>query len=113
MTYISHIILFVSIVHFFSFFAISLLELLKHVKHLFLFKKVVTRFDKKISYSIGEENNLSLWKEDPISEDSKKTLSLRTLKRILSMRNLKRTLITVKTKDSAIHEDHQEIQDPR
>ena len=126
MTYISHIIRFVSIVHFFSFFAISLLELLKHVKlvafenynecktkHLFLFKKVVTRFDKKISYSIGEENNLSLWKEDPISEDSKKTLSLRTLKRILSMRNLKRTLITVKTKDSAIHEDHQELQDPR
>ena len=70
--------------HFFSFFAIILLELLKHVKlvvfenfneckakHLFLFKKVVTRFDKKISYSIGEENNLSLWKEDPISENPK------------------------------------------
>ena len=60
------------------------------------------------------------WKEEPItagpeeegaiSEDSKKTLSLRTLKRILSMRNLKRTLITVKPKDNAINEDHQELQ---
>ena len=84
MTYISHIILCVSIVHFFSFFAIILLQLLKHVKlivfenyneckrkHLFLFKKVVTGFEKKISYSVGEENNLSLWKEDPISENPK------------------------------------------
>ena len=51
--------------------------------------------------------------EDPISEDSKKTLSLRTLKRILSMRNLKRTLITVKPKDNAINEDPQELQNPR
>ena len=84
MTYISHIILCISIVHFFSFLAIILLQLLKHVKlvvfenyneckrkHLFLFKKVVTRFEKKISYSVGEENNLSLWKEDPISENPK------------------------------------------
>ena len=51
--------------------------------------------------------------EDPISEDSKKTLSLRTLKRILSMRNLKRTLITVKPKDNAINGDPQELQDPQ
>ena len=51
--------------------------------------------------------------EDPISEDSKKTLSLRTLKRILSMRNLKRTLIIVKTKDKAISGDPQELQDPQ
>ena len=51
--------------------------------------------------------------EDPISEDSKKTLSLRTLKRILSLRNLKRTLITVKPKDNAINEDPQELQDPQ
>ena len=29
--------------------------------------------------------------EDPISEDSKKTLSLRTLNRIVSMGNLKKT----------------------
>ena len=50
--------------------------------------------------------------EDPISEDSKKTLSLRTL-RVLSMRNLKRTLITVKPKDNAINGDPQELQDPQ
>ena len=49
--------------------------------------------------------------EDPISEDSKKTLSLRTLKRILSMRNLKRTIITVKPKDNAINGYPQELQD--
>ena len=51
--------------------------------------------------------------EDPISEDSKKTLSLRTLKRILPMRNLKRTLITVKPKDNTINRDPQELQDPQ
>ena len=51
--------------------------------------------------------------EDPISEDSKKTLSLRTLKRILSKRNLKRNLITVKSKDNAINGDPQELQDPQ
>ena len=50
--------------------------------------------------------------EDPISEDSKNTLSLRTLKRILSMRNLKRTLITVKPKDNAINRDPRELQNP-
>ena len=49
--------------------------------------------------------------EDPISEDSKKTLSLRNLKRIFSMRNLKRTLITVKPKDNAINRDPQELHD--
>ena len=51
--------------------------------------------------------------ENPISEDSKKTLLLRTLKRILSMRNLKRTLITVKPKDNTINEDPQLLQDPQ
>ena len=51
--------------------------------------------------------------EDPISEDSKKTLSLRTLKRILSMRNLIRTFINVKPKDNAINGDPQELQDPQ
>ena len=51
--------------------------------------------------------------ENPISEDSKKTLLLRTLKRILSMRNLMRTLITVKPKDNAINEDPQLLQDPQ
>ena len=51
--------------------------------------------------------------EDPISEDSKKTLSLRTLKRILSMRNLTRTLITVKPKDNAINGDCQKLQEPQ
>ena len=50
--------------------------------------------------------------EDPIFEDSKKTLSLRTLKRILSMINLKRTLITVKPKGNAINRDPQDLQDP-
>ena len=51
--------------------------------------------------------------EDPVSEDSKKTPSLRTLKRILSMRNLKRTLITVKPKDNAINKDPLELWDPQ
>ena len=51
--------------------------------------------------------------EDPISEDSEKTLSLRTLKRILSNRNLVWTLITVKPKDNAINGDPQELQDPQ
>ena len=51
--------------------------------------------------------------EDPISVDSKKTLSLRTLTRILSMRNLKRTLVTVKPKDNVINGDPEELQDPQ
>ena len=60
-----------------------------------------------------EESIISCPKEEyPISEVSKKILSLGTLKRILSMRNLKRTLITVKTKDDAINGDSQELQDP-
>ena len=50
---------------------------------------------------------MDIKEEDPISEDSKKTLSLRTLKRILTMRNLKRTFITVKPKDNAINRDPQ------
>ena len=49
--------------------------------------------------------------EDPISEDSKKTLSLRTLKRILSMRNLKIDLIIVKPRDNVINGDPQKLQD--
>ena len=83
-------------------------------------KKVGTLFDKKNSDMVEKEH---WWREesitacpkeeDPISEDSKKTLSLRTLKRILSMRNLKRTLITVKPKDNAINGDPQELQDPQ
>ena len=80
-------------------------------KHLFLIKKkVVTQFDKKIATwrkkSIDEEKSLLL------RALKKKTLSLRTLKRILSMKNLKRTLITVKSKDNAINRDPQELQDP-
>ena len=51
--------------------------------------------------------------EDPISEDLKKTLSLRILMRILLMRNLKRTLLTVKPKDNVINGDPQELQDPQ
>ena len=46
--------------------------------------------------------------EDPIYEDSKKTLE-----RILPVKNLKRTLITLKPKDNAINEDPQELQDPQ
>ena len=85
----------------------------------FLIKKVVTRFDTKNGDMAENEH---WWrkesviadpkKEDPVSQDSKKTLSLMILKRILSMRNLKRTLITVKPKDNAINEDPQELQDP-
>ena len=79
-------------------------------------KKVVTRFDKKIATwqkkSVDEEKNLlQLILKKKISEDSKKILSLRTLKRILSMRKLKRILITVRPKDNAINEDSQELQD--
>ena len=51
--------------------------------------------------------------EDPISENSKKTLPLSTLKRILSMRNLKGTLITVKLKDNTIIGDPEKLQDPQ
>ena len=43
--------------------------------------------------------------EEPISEDSKKTPSLRTLKEIVSMRNLQRTLVIVKPIDNAVNED--------
>ena len=50
--------------------------------------------------------------EGPISEDSKKALSLRTLKRIPSMRNLNRIRIIGKSKDNAINRDPQELQDP-
>ena len=89
-------------------------------QNMFLIKKVVTRFDKKDGDMAENEH---WWrkesviadpkKEDPVSEDSKKTLSLMILKRILSMRNLKRTLITVKPKDNAINEDPQQLQDPQ
>ena len=81
-------------------------------------KKVITRFDKK-KMDIAKKQH---WRreesitacpkeEDPISEDSKKTLLLRTLRRILSMRNLK-MILTVKPKDNAINWDPQELQDP-
>ena len=81
--------------HFFS--LLVLLKLLKHVKqiifknhnkcktkHLFLIKNVVTRFDKKNGDMAEKEHWWSKEsiiaypkEEDPISEDSKKTLSLR------------------------------------
>ena len=90
MTYIFNIKYFVSLSCISSFF-FSLL-VLKHVKliafenynkcetkHLFLIKKIVTRFDKKIATwrkkSIGEEKNLLL------RNLKKKTLSLRTQRR--------------------------------
>ena len=117
---------------FLHFLSVSvLLKLLKYVKlivfenyneckmkHVFD-KKVVTRFDKRNSGMAKKEHwwreeyvTVDPKEEDPISEDSKKTLSLRTLKRILSVRNLKRTFITVKPKDNAINENLQELQDP-
>ena len=116
-----------------SFFSLSvLLKLLKHVKlivsenynecktrHVFD-KKVVTRFHKKNSDIVEKkhwwkEESITAYpkEEDPIFEDSKETLSLRTLKSILSMRNLKMTLITVKPKDNAINEDPQKVQNPQ
>ena len=64
---------------------------------LFSIKKVVASFDKKLlahwkkrtdnprEESISEEAF-----EEPITVDSKRTLSLRTIKRTLSMRNLKK-----------------------
>ena len=77
-------------------------------QNMFLIKNVVTRFDKKMTTwrkkSIDEEKNLLL------CTLKKKTLSMRTLRRILSMRNLKKTLITVKPKDSAVNGDLQELQ---
>ena len=96
--------------YFFIFFTISYPEVIKTLitviiyenynqcktKHLFLIKKLVTRFDKK-NNDMSEkghrrrEESITAYntEEDPISEDSKRTLSLRTLKRILSMRNVK------------------------
>ena len=70
MTYIFNIILYVSIMHFFVVSLLSVwLKLLKHVKliifenynkyktkHLFLIKKVVTRFDKKNSDMAEKEH---------------------------------------------------------
>ena len=77
-------------------------------QNMFLIKNVVTRFDKKMTTwrkkSIDEEKNLLL------CTLKKKTLSMRTLRRILSMKNLKKILITVKPKDSAINGDLQELQ---
>ena len=65
----------------------------------FWLKKIVARSDKKLatwrkkSTDNPREESITATdpEEDPITEDSKKTLSLRTLKRILSMRNLKRS----------------------
>ena len=55
----------------------------------------ITRFEKKIGTwrekSIDDQREESFTvdpEEDPITEKSKRTLSLRTLKRILSMKNL-------------------------
>ena len=42
--------------------------------------------------SIDDPGELADPEDDPITEDSEKTLSLRTLKRILSMKNLKMAL---------------------
>ena len=92
MTYIFNIILCVSIMYFFIFSRSVLVKLLKHAKlivfenfnefktkHLFLIKKVVTRFDKKIvtwqKKGIDEKKNLLL------RILKKKTLSLRTQRR--------------------------------
>ena len=58
-------------------------------------KKVVARFGKKQRHDADDPREQSITavpEEEPITEDSKKTLSRRTLERIISMRNLKRTL---------------------
>ena len=66
-------------------------------KHLFLIKKSSNTIWQKKNSDMAEKEHW--WREEsftacpkeeePISEDSKKTLSLRTRKRILSMKNLK------------------------
>ena len=60
---------------------------------------MITRFEKKIrtwrekSFDAQREESVTVDpEEDHITEKSKRTLSLRTLKRIFSMKNLKRTL---------------------
>ena len=87
--YFQYKILCVSIMYFFIFFSLLVLKHVKLIafenynecetKHLFLIKKIVTRFDKKIATwrkkSIGEEKNLLL------RNLKKKTLSLRTQRR--------------------------------
>ena len=80
-------------------------------------KKVVTRFDKINNDMVEKEQwwwrkesiTAGHKEEEPISEDSKKTLLLKTVKRILSMRKLKMAIIIVKPKDNAINGDLQEL----
>ena len=85
-----------------------------------MIKKVVAQFDKKIvawrkkSTNDSKKESISANpEEEPIAEDSKKTLSLRTLKRILLNEKHKEDLITVNPKDSPINEEPQEIQNPQ
>ena len=89
-------------------------------QNMFLIKKIVARFDKKIvawqKKSIDDPREESITadpEEHPITEDSNKTLLLRTLKRTLSMKNLKRTPSRVTPKDNCINEDPQEPQNPQ
>ena len=59
-----------------------------------MIKKIVARFDKKQRH--GEKRALMKKTADPeedsITENSKRTLGLRTIKRILSMKKPKRTI---------------------
>ena len=110
MTHIFNIILCITIMCFFIFSISVLLKLWKNcfweyneckTKHLFLIKKAVTRFDKNRDMTEKEhwwrEESITTdpEEEEPISEDSKKTISLRTLKIILLMRNLKRSPLSL------------------
>ena len=54
-------------------------------------KKIATR-PKKSTDDPGEESIIAAPEEEPITEDPKKNLSLRTLKKIIPMSKLKRTL---------------------
>ena len=115
--HILNTILCVSIIYF---WLSLLLKLLQHVKPI-IFENYNECKTKQKNSDMAEKDHR--WREesitacpkeeDPISEDSKKTLSLRTLKNIFSMRNLKRALITAKPKDNAINGYPQELQDPQ
>ena len=54
-------------------------------------EKIAT-LPKKSTDDPGEESIIMGLEEEPITEDSKKKLSMRTLKRIISMSKLMRTL---------------------
>ena len=69
-------------------------------EQLFLIKKVVAPFDKKVKVPVYRKKRTDNPRdesinddpfEEPITEDSKSTISLMTIKRTLSLRNLRKT----------------------